>query len=133
MAKKPENLDDEYGPAPDWSRLDPTHLHAIGVRIQNLADEIRNLRIEGSRRDDKIDSLKRTADVVATELSDLVHRRMTDDDMVTLRKLIQSYERRTWLWERTLKYVTAAGATITFFWLFRDPIGAAMHFIFGSR
>lgn len=125
-----DELDKQYGSAAGDGDLDPSHLRALAVRIQQLAGLIDLQRSEGRRRDDRIEGVRaevtearRDIEKLDQDLSALVRKQFDEEDRKTLLALIKSYTFKDQAWKVAFRYIGYAAAIATFFYMLREPLG----------
>lgn len=113
----------------DDGDLDPSHLRALAVRIQQLAGLIDLQRAEGRRRDDhikgvrnEVEEARKDIDKLDGDVKTLIRKQMTDEDRATMRAVMDSFTFKERAWKVVLRYSGYGAAIALFVWTFRDPL-----------
>ena len=128
-------LDDEYGSPAGPHDTDPAHIRALAVRmatfdqrleqfvahLTTLTEDIKLARQEGRGRDEKISHIE--------EVIDKFVKRLTEEDLATMRMIIKSHDRHAWLWKKIVQNAGYIGGTATAVWLLREPIQAILQWL----
>lgn len=124
-----DDLDEEYGKAAANGDLDPTHLRALAVRIQQLAGLIDLQRSEGRRRDDRIEHVKDELSAARVDIAkidkdvdDLIKAQFTPSERQKLLNRMNNDAFRERAWKTGFRYLGYAAAVATFFYTFSGPL-----------
>jgi hypothetical protein len=153
--KVASDLDDtklpfDFGRAPaGYGNVDPAHILALAVRMENLAGAMRMMRNEGLTRDEKISDVARSVSGINTkldgvsgvlntkiegvskELKTLIDSQITEEDKDVMYQLITGHTRKKWLLKTLARYFAWITGCATAVWALHEPITRLVDWIKG--
>jgi len=111
----------------------PDAIYALAIRVGTLAEQVKDLKEGGERRDDKLDTLTQEVGglVQAVNRMTLVQAgQLSPEQLETVRAILKGYDHTIWLRARIKYWFFGIGATIAVIYTLRDFIKWIISLVF---